>query len=93
MARSKQGYTITFARSARKELESLDHTIALRILTIIEELPLDPRPAGCKKLTGQNSLWRIRIGNYRVVYAVNDAQRLIDITIIRHRNNVYKNLD
>ena len=56
MATSKQGYTITFARSARKELESLDHTIALRIFTIIKELPLDPQPAGCKKLTGQNSL-------------------------------------
>lgn len=93
MARSKLTYTIIFARSARKELECLDQTIALRVLEKIEALPLDPRPTGCKKLSGQNSLWRIRVGNSRVVYAINDKDRLIDITIIRHRNNVYKDLD
>jgi len=86
-------YTVTFARSARKELESISKTISLRILKKIESLPTNPRPSGCKKLTGQNSLWRIRIGDYRVVYSIDDTKRLIDITIIRHRSAVYKGLD
>jgi mRNA interferase RelE/StbE len=86
-------YSVSFARSARKELESLSKTLALRILKKIESLPVNPRPAGCKKLTGQNSLWRIRIGDYRVVYSIDDTNRFIDITIIRHRSSVYKGLD
>ena len=86
-------YTVVFARSARKELESLDRTIALRILKKIEDLSVNPRPAGCKKLAGQNSLWRIRIGDYRVVYTIEDARRLIDIGIVRHRSKVYENLN
>jgi mRNA interferase RelE/StbE len=86
-------YSVTFARSARKELESLADTIAFRILKKIETLPEDPRPAGCKKLTGHNALWRIRIGDYRVIYSIDDIHRHIDITIIRHRSSVYKGID
>jgi mRNA interferase RelE/StbE len=86
-------YSVSFARSARKELESLNQAVALRILKKIESLPENPRPAGCKKLTGQNSLWRIRIGDYRVAYSKDDKNRLIDISIIRHRSSVYKGLD
>jgi mRNA interferase RelE/StbE len=86
-------YSVVFARSARKELESLDKTAAVRILNKIEALPVNPRPAGCKKLSGQNSLWRIRVGDYRIVYSINEVDRLIDITIVRHRSSVYKGLD
>lgn len=75
MVSDNLAYSVVFARSARKELESLDHTIALRILKKIEGLPTNPRPAGCKKLAGQNSLWRIRISDYRVVYAIDDSKR------------------
>ncbi len=93
MVSGNLAYSIVFARSARKELENIDQTKAVRILKKIEGLTTNPRPAGCKKLSGQNSLWRIRISDYRVVYAIYDARRLVDITIIRHRNKVYKDLD
>ena len=93
MASGNLSYSVTFARSARKELESLSQTIALRILKKIESLPKNPRPAGCKKLMGQNFLWRIRIGDYRVIYSIDDTTCLIDITIIRHRSSVYQGLD
>ena len=93
MVSANLSYSVTFARSARKELESLAQTVAIRILKKIESLPANPRPSGCKKLTGQNPLWRIRIGDHRVVYSINDANRIIDITIIRHRSSVYKGLD
>ena len=86
-------YSIVFSRFARKELEKLDHSIALRILKKIENLPENPRPVGCKKLTGLNSLWRIRIGDYRVVYEIDDPHRRIDISIVRHRSKVYNNID
>jgi mRNA interferase RelE/StbE len=93
MANISLSYSVSFARSARKELESLDTTIALRILRKIESLPEDPRPAGCKKLAGQKSLWRIRIGDFRIVYSIDDINRFIDVSIIRHRSSVYNSLD
>lgn len=93
MGKNNLQYSVTFARSAHKELENLSNNVALRILTKIESLPTDPRPVGSKKLSGQNFLWRIRIGEYRVVYSIDDIGRTIDISIIRHRSSVYKSLD
>ena len=83
-------YTITFTSSARKELEVLDAAIVNRIFPKIEALAKEPRPKGCRKLQGEKFLWRVRIGDYRVVYAVYDDERLVDIIAIRHRNRVYK---
>jgi len=82
-------YEVVFARSARKELESLDRTLAIRILSRIEKLVVNPRPAGAHKLRGSRTLWRLRIGDYRVVYAVHDDHRLVDIVAIRHRREAY----
>jgi len=56
-------YAITFARSARKELEALSRPIVARVLSRIEALERDPRPSGCRKLVGQGNLWRIRVGD------------------------------
>jgi len=61
-------YRITFARSARKELERLPAGLVERILEKIEALSDNPRPAGVTKLKGQKGLWRLRVGDYRVVY-------------------------
>jgi mRNA interferase RelE/StbE len=83
-------YVITFARSARRDLERLERTLAHRILTRIEELSAEPRPTGCRKLQGGNDLWRIRIGDYRVVYSVDDDRRLVDVVAVRHRREVYR---
>ena len=83
-------YTITFARSARRELEALDAPLVERIVTAIEALARAPRPRGCRKLRGERNLWRIRIGEYRVVYAVYDERQLVDIISVRHRSNAYE---
>ncbi|MFQ5881691.1 MAG: type II toxin-antitoxin system RelE/ParE family toxin [Candidatus Methylomirabilales bacterium] len=83
-------YTITFARSARKELEALDAAIVNRIFSKIEALTKEPRPVGCRKLYGEKHLWRIRIGDYRVIYAVYDDERLVDIIAVRHRSKAYE---
>ena len=83
-------YTITFARSARKELESLDATVVSRIFPRIEALAKDPRPRSCRKLRGEGNLWRIRVGDYRVIYAIYDAERTVDVTGVRHRSKAYR---
>ncbi len=82
-------YPITLARLARRELEALDSSIILRILSKIETLAVHPRPHGSRKLSGEKHLWRIRIGDYRVIYFVLDKERRIDITAVRHRREAY----
>jgi mRNA interferase RelE/StbE len=83
-------YAVTFARSARRELEGLEHQHIARVLGRIEGLAAEPRPSGAKKLQGSQQLWRIRVGDYRIVYAVNDRQRVVDVVRIRHRRDVYR---
>jgi mRNA interferase RelE/StbE len=57
-------YAITFARSARRELEALDASIVRRVISRIDGLAQEPRPSGSRKLQGEQNLWRIRIGDY-----------------------------
>ena len=83
-------YTIVFARSARKDLQTLPLDLAERILGKIELLVSNPRPTGCKKLRGQSNLWRIRIGEYRTIYSINDDKRIVDVSVIRHRSEAYR---
>ena len=83
-------YNITFARSARKELEALDAEIVSKIFPKIESLSGNPRPHNCIKLKGSRSLWRMRVGIYRVIYTIDDRSRLVDITAVRHRRDAYK---
>jgi mRNA interferase RelE/StbE len=83
-------FTVVFARSARKELQSFDPPIALRILKRIEALMSNPRPAGATKLEGATDLWRIRVGEWRVVYRIVDLEKLVDIVAIRHRREAYR---
>jgi mRNA interferase RelE/StbE len=83
-------YVITFSRSARKELESLDGKTVRRIFPKLEALAKQPRPAGCRKLVGEENLWRVRVGEYRIIYSVDDSTREIDIIAIRHRRSAYQ---
>jgi mRNA interferase RelE/StbE len=83
-------YLVTFAASARKELTGLPPDVIERLLPKIRELAGNPRPAGCKKLHGYKNRWRIRAGNYRVVYAIDDTGKSVDITRIAHRKEVYE---
>ena len=85
-------YTITFARSARKELEKLPADIAGRILRKIEALAANPRLPGVIKLQGSKNFWRLRVGDYRVVYSTNDFSRAVDVAVVRHRRDVYRDL-
>ena len=83
-------YRVVFTRSARKELEKLPHTMADRIVAMSERLAAEPRPAGARKLRGATDLWRVRMGAYRVVYAINDAELIVDVRVVRHRKDAYR---
>ncbi|MEK6777526.1 MAG: type II toxin-antitoxin system RelE/ParE family toxin [bacterium] len=64
--------------------------MAERILSKIDALATNPRPIGCKKLQGPTRLWRLRVGDYRIVYDIDDRNRIVDIVVVRHRRDVYK---
>lgn len=82
-------HEVRIGRSATKEFESLlDKTMA-RIAEKIEGLARQPRPIGSKKLRGADDLWRVRVGDYRIIYAVDDAESVVEIRVIRHRKDAY----
>ena len=83
-------YRVALASSAEKELQRLPKKTIARVVLRLEQLALTPRPAGRKKLKGGDKEWRIRVGDYRVVYVVDDAARTIDVTRIAHRRDVYE---
>ncbi len=82
-------YAVQIKPSARKELESLSDPLLARVVAKLESLSHEPRPTGCKKLKGYKDQWRIRIGDWRVVYLIDDAARLVSVTRIAHRREVY----
>ncbi len=83
-------YAVTLAESARKELRSLPSRVIERMQPKLRELAANPRPSGCKKLQGYKQGWRIRVGDYRIVYTVDDSERRVDIARIAHRKDVYE---
>lgn len=82
-------YALTFRPAALRALRKLDRQIAERIKVATEALRDDPRPSGAKMLTGSHGLWRIRIGDYRVVYMVDDQRRIVRVAAAGHRRDVY----
>lgn len=85
-----QDYEIVFAKSVVKDLQKIPSEYAEKILAKIELLTDNSFPHGYKKLKGFQNLYRIRVGDYRIVYAIYHRKRIIDITVIRHRKDVYE---
>ena len=83
-------YKIEIKQSAQKELDALDDALFNRIDRKILSLALNSRPAGCKKLSGSKNLWRIRVGDYRIVYIIEDKSTTVTITHVAHRREVYE---
>ena len=82
-------YRVALTSSAEKELRKLSSPLIARISERLENFTINPRPPGCKKLEGGDKEWRIRVGDYRVVYTIDDARLLVEVTRIRHRSAVY----
>lgn len=82
-------YYISFARSARKELESLSAKLVQRIFPTIEALARKPRPKGCKKLATERNLWRIRVGDRLTIIKkrLTSAPFVIEVRLTNRRND------
>jgi mRNA interferase RelE/StbE len=81
-------YEVLILRRAQKELANLPKPNYLRMRDAIVALASNPRPTGCKKLTGREG-WRIRSGDYRIIYEIDDPQRRVTVLNVGHRKDVY----
>ena len=84
-------YKIYFRKSAAKELGKLPNPTLQSVIKRVEALATDPRSVGCEKLTGQE-FYRIRQGNYRIVYSIQDDELTVWVVKISHRKDIYKRL-
>ncbi len=84
-------YAVEVSTSAAKSLSKIDRTARLRIAGAIELLAVDPRPPASKLLRGgDNGRWRVRVGDYRIVYAVEEDRLLVLVLRVAHRREVYR---
>lgn len=85
-------FTVTFVRTAERSLRRVDRPVQRRLLDAIAALEVDPRPHGAKALQGPEGLLRIRVGDYRVVYRVEDDELVVLVIALGHRREVYRRL-
>mgnify|MGYP001619535147 CR=1 FL=1 len=83
-------WRIEFKASAQRDLESLDPPVRRRVLKRIEGLAANPRPPGSLKMTGEPARWRLRVGDYRVVYQILDDVLIVTVIKVAHRKNAYR---
>jgi mRNA interferase RelE/StbE len=83
-------YELIIKPTAEKSLDKLPHSVRGRVVGGLKQLRDNPRPAGSVKLAGDENLWRIRIGSYRVVYEIHDAKLVILVLRVAHRKDVYR---
>ncbi|MFI8592807.1 type II toxin-antitoxin system RelE/ParE family toxin [Microbacterium sp. NPDC078428] len=83
-------YRVELTTAAAKRIKKLARPARDRILEAIEDLSDDPRPHGAKKLVGEQTAWRIRIGDYRVIYDVFDDELVVTVVRAAHRREVYR---
>jgi len=83
-------YEVHLERAAERDLKQLSIENFQRIIPRIKELGKSPRPEGCRKITGSKSDWRIRVGDFRVIYEIDDKEKAVRVMRVRHRRNVYR---
>lgn len=85
-----QAYEVYLERTAEQDLKRLSARNFQRIIPHIKALAENPRPAGCRKISGSRNDWRIRVGNYRVIYEVEDKEKVVRVMRVRHRGEAYR---
>lgn len=85
-------YLVEFTTAARKQLRGIDPPVRRRVLAALAGLATDPRPAGCKALAGTQwaGVLRVRVGDYRALYVVEDASVRVLVVAVAHRREVYR---
>lgn len=85
-------FTVTVAPAAERQLTALDPPIRSRIVRALLALETEPRPSGCAKLQGAVDLYRIKVGEYRVIYQVQDRELVVLVVKLGHRKDIYRRL-
>ncbi len=85
-------WKLQIERKAQKALKKIPDPYKSNLINTIDQLSDNPQPNGCKKLKGAESLWRIRVNDYRIVYQIKDEQLLILVIRIGHRKDIYEGL-
>ncbi|MCF2521029.1 type II toxin-antitoxin system RelE/ParE family toxin [Dyadobacter sp. CY351] len=83
-------YTVIIKKSAIKELENISKTFRLKIIEKIDDLATDPRPQGVRKLENSLNSYRIRVGNYRVIYTIQDQNLFVEVIKVADRKEAYR---
>jgi mRNA interferase RelE/StbE len=83
-------YRVLLERTAEKDLVRLSSEVHKRVIAVIQSLAMNPRPSGCRKLVGSEHDWRVRVGDYRVLYEIADEIRIVRVHRVRHRREVYR---
>ncbi len=85
-------YKVVFKPSVEKDLRALPQSVVARVVKQVEVLQQDPRPRGTSKLVGAEQLYRVRIGDYRMVYGIDKDGGKVIVYYIRHRREAYRHL-
>ena len=85
-------HRIEVSPAAQRQLKKLDRSILVQVAARIDSLADDPRPSGCEKLSGYDSLHRVRVGDYRIVYAVKDELLLVIVVKVGSRAEIYQRI-
>jgi mRNA interferase RelE/StbE len=83
-------YQVFVTPKAQKEIDALDSKVRGQIVAKLEGLGSNPRPSGCLKLTAQESLWRVRVRDYRILYDIQGKKLLVLVVRVDHRSGVYR---
>jgi mRNA interferase RelE/StbE len=83
-------YQIEWKSSARKELKKLPPEVIRKIIDAVESLADNPQPPNCRKLVGSEQTWRIRVGDYRIIYNIFSSILIIEIVRVAHRKDAYR---
>ena len=86
-------YIVILKPSAERAFEKLSKDVQTQIISVLVQLESDAKPHGSKKLEGSTGLRRMRTGDYRVIYALPDADQVIFVPLVGHRREVYRRLD
>ncbi len=83
-------YKVEWKRSAQKELRKLAKPVSARVLGAVEDLAENPLPAGVRKLVGTERTYRLRVGDYRIVYSLYETELVVEVVRVRHRRDAYR---
>ena len=83
-------YKVVITRTAEKQLKQIPRLHQTRLVAVIQSFEIEPRPFGCKKLSGTDSTYRVRVGDYRVIYEIDGKEVTVTVLKIGHRREIYR---